>query len=284
MFLSALPFRVCPVGATHTDSVASDRVKDAEGEGGDFFIFFVKKMEKYYLFLDASGKRRSIMRSAPAFTPFGAWRGFLSEKFKTYVLQLRTVKGMRAHYIEKSTVDALRRVIGREEWLPMQISIETGLRIGDVVALRLENVVTRDKVHGIAYKASKTGKEGFAPISDGLYKRLRGRKGFLFKGTGKSGHLTRQACWARMKRGADRLKIDSDGISPHSLRKCFAVALMHERGITAVREALQHSNDAVTRVYAYADTLMRADSDAPIRWRECEILVDYILARLNERS
>lgn len=85
-----------------------------------------------------------------------------------------------------------------------------------------------------------------------------------------------------MKRAAARCGVDPAGISPHSLRKCFAVALMREHGLDAVKKALQHSNEAVTRVYAYADTVLRFDSDAPIRWCDVELLVDYILDRIKE--
>ena len=59
---------------------------------------------------------------------------------------------------------------------------------------------------------------------------------------------------------------------------------MHEEGLAAVKAALQHDSEAVTRVYAYADTIMNFDSDEAIRWRDLELIVDYILARLHENK
>lgn len=198
---------------------------------------------------------------------------------------------MRSKYIDKNTVARLRTCIGSEEWLPLRISLETGLRIGDCVDLLYGQIHLKKDAPVITTTAQKTKKTGDFPISESLYKILRKRgkrlqmktTSFLFPSYGESGHLTRQAAWSRMKRAAAALGIDPEGISPHSLRKCFAVGLMREHGLAAVKNALQHSNDSVTRIYAYADTILRFDSDAPVRWRDVEILVDYILDRLNEK-
>ena len=200
---------------------------------------------------------------------------------------------MRSKYIKDNDIERLRRVVSQDAWLPLEISLETGLRIGDVVSLRKSSVRrSRSGVYTIKYKAAKTGKTGEARISKSLGARLKARAKaadglFLFppgRRGGKSPHLTRQACWARMKQAARRAGLDRDGVSPHSLRKNFAVALMHERGLEAVRAALQHSDEAVTRIYAYADSIMQTDSDEPIRWRDLEILVSYILERLREKK
>lgn len=190
---------------------------------------------------------------------------------------------MRSKYIDKNTVDKLRRSMVNEEWLPLRISLETGLRIGDVVSLKRTALKRKDGSYFLRTAAQKTGKLGDFPISDSLAEVLKVRKGtFIFPSYGKTGHLTRQAAWSRMKTAAHRLGINADGISPHSLRKCFAVALRHQAGIEAVKKALQHSSSAVTRVYAYADTVLQFDSDEPIRWRDVELIVDYILERLRE--
>jgi integrase/recombinase XerD len=200
---------------------------------------------------------------------------------------------MRSKYIDKKIVALLRTELGSEKWLPLRISLETGLRIGDCVDL-LYGQIHRKK-NGSAYistTAQKTGKNGDFPISDALYKIIikkrkkegTGKADFIFPSYGESGHLTRQAAWYRMKTAAAALGIVGDGLSPHSLRKCFAVNLMREHGLDAVRKALQHSNDAVTRIYAYADTILNYDSDAPIRWRDVELIVDYVLQRLHEKT
>lgn len=196
---------------------------------------------------------------------------------------------MRSRFINRGDVENLARDLGTAAWLPFRVMLETGLRVGDVCKIKRSDLLRReDDRPGIRYVAEKTGKEGFALISEGLYgaliKAARSRSGYLFPGREKGKHITRQALYARIKRSCANLGIVPRGISPHSLRKVFAVNLRHEKGLEAVREALQHSNAAVTRVYAYADTVLKSDTDEPIRWRDLELLVDYILERLSEKG
>lgn len=48
----------------------------------------------------------------------------------------------------------------------------------------------------------------------------------------------------------------SENVGPHSARKIFAVNLYHRTGdLEAVRKALNHSDQAVTMLYAMADEL-----------------------------
>lgn len=173
------------------------------------------------------------------------------------------------------------------DWLPFRLSLETGLRIGDVLTLKRGDVVKKDDVYIVRYKAQKTGKRGEAPISDplgeALCKSVRDKKAFLFPSYGKSGHLTRQCAWERMKRAARNAGVDLAGVSPHSLRKCFAVELRREKGLAAVQEALQHSNDAITALYAYADGVTRGAPDEPIRWRDVDMLLDFLAERIKNR-
>ena len=60
------------------------------------------------------------------------------------------------------------------------------------------------------------------------------------------------------------MKIDgrklAENVGPHSARKIFAVDLYHRTGdLEAVRKALNHSDQAVSMVYAMADQLTSRD-------------------------
>lgn len=192
---------------------------------------------------------------------------------------------MRSKFVNKEVLQRLRRVLGEEAWLPFEVALQTGLRIGDVASLPVSALAQTGDGYVIRYRAAKTGKIGEAAIDSSLGVKLLRQEGkWMFPGRRKGSHITRQALWSRLKAACRRIGVDDAGLSPHSLRKCFAVAVRQERGFAAVREALQHDTDAVTRVYAYADTIMRAASDEPIRWNELEIIVDYILERLQEKG
>lgn len=66
--------------------------------------------------------------------------------------------------------------------------------------------------------------------------------------------------WKDLKGVSRTMKIDGkklvENIGPHSARKIFAVDLYHRTGdLETVRKALNHSDQAVTMLYALADQL-----------------------------
>ena len=186
---------------------------------------------------------------------------------------------MKSRYLSPGEVESLRSVLSYEEWLPLWVSLETGLRVGDVVALRKSNI----KPDGIHYKAQKTGKNGIAPISDKLYRALSSRRGkWLFPSPKNiNQHITRQAVWSRVKKGAKNANIDLDGASPHAMRKSFAVELYRDKGFKAVQSALQHRNGATTEIYSFADWSTGENADKPLTRRDMQLLVKMVIEALG---
>ena len=169
---------------------------------------------------------------------------------------------MQSRYLTADEVTALAREAG-EGWLPFAVALCTGLRIGDVLKIREEDL----RAEGVSFVAEKTGKSGFAalpvPILRALRKNAAG--GWCFPSPKASGkHLTRQAAWARLKRAADRAGIPAAGVSPHALRKCFAVERMRSGGLADVQTALQHTGVKVTELYAFSDWLTGENANLPL--------------------
>jgi integrase len=186
---------------------------------------------------------------------------------------------VKSKYIERSEIDELREHTDMEAWLPLWVALETGLRVGDVVKLRRANL-KEDVLH---YRAQKTRKSGVAKISAELRKKLRGRGKWLFPSPYKAGeHITRQCVWARIKASAKRAGVDPKGISPHSLRKVFAVELYRERGFKAVQEALQHNNSATTEIYSFSDWSTGKNASEPLQRRDLQLIVKMVLEALGE--
>lgn len=187
---------------------------------------------------------------------------------------------MKSKYVETKDLKSLRNMLDEESWLPLWVSLETGLRIGDVVKLRKVNLQT----DGLHYKAEKTGKNGVAPISDELRKKLSQRRGkWLFPSPYKKGnHITRQCAWERIKRACKRAGIEAEGISPHSLRKVFAVELYREKGFKAVQNALQHNSATTTEIYSFADWSTGENSELPLRRKDMQLLVKMVIEALGE--
>lgn len=137
--------------------------------------------------------------------------------------------------------------------LALRISLETGLRIDDVLSLRAEQLKGRT-LRGVA---EKTGKPYKKAISADLARRLcsLNRQGYIFPHrTKKNAHRTRQAVWANMKKAARLLGVELNA-APHSARKTYAVELLNDKGIDAVQKELQHDRISTTMLYAFSNLL-----------------------------
>lgn len=186
---------------------------------------------------------------------------------------------MRSKYLDAPEVRGLRECLTEGEWLPLWLALETGLRIGDVVKLKRENL----KPDGLHYRAQKTRKQGVAQVSAELRRRLPARGKWLFPSPYKKGeHITRQCAWARIKRAAKRAGLNPEGVSPHSLRKVFAVELYREKGFEAVKKALQHANALTTEVYSFADWNTGENANLPLTRRDLQLVVRMVLEALGE--
>lgn len=186
---------------------------------------------------------------------------------------------MKSRYVEKEDIKKLREVSREEAFLPLLLSLETGLRVGDVVSLKVSSL----RSDGIHYTAQKTKKSGVAKISSELRKRLNKKGKWLFPSPYKKGaHITRQAVWHRIKSAGKRAGLDLDGLSPHTMRKVFAVELYREKGFKAVQEALQHNNSATTEIYSFADWNTGKNADLPLKRKDLQLIVKMVLEALGE--
>lgn len=187
---------------------------------------------------------------------------------------------MKSKYLDEEDVKNLRSAMTSEEWLPLWVSLETGLRIGDVVELK-NSALKNDGLH---YVAKKTNKKGVAPITQELRKELKRRDGkYIFPSSkGNTKHLTRQAVWQRIKRAGKRIGIDLEGVSPHAMRKIFAVELYREKGFKAVQQALQHSNAATTEIYSFADWNTGENANLPLRRKDLQLIIKMCIEALGD--
>lgn len=201
---------------------------------------------------------------------------------------------MRTIYIDDETLAALRAHMTPEAWLPLMIAAETGLRIGDVVALRWNHLQGRC----LTYIAAKTRKPGRVRLSAAAIKALndyrpagaadRAQPGagsqWVFPGRDPGKHITRQAIWARVKSAASKAGIDPDGVAPHSFRKHFAVELYNRSGLLATQAALQHDRATTTEIYALSDFSTGRNADLPLRRRDLPFIIELVAAAVSARN
>lgn len=137
----------------------------------------------------------------------------------------------------------------------IRVALHTGLRIGDVLALRTEDLKPRFWI-----TERKTGKRRVVGLPGPLLAEVRAGAGGLwaFPGRDPSHHRTRQAVWWDVKRAARAFRMPQN-VTPHSARKLYAVRLYHRYGdLERVRRALNHKDMTTTMIYAMADQLLQA--------------------------
>jgi integrase len=162
---------------------------------------------------------------------------------------------MKAEYYFKREVEHILAALMPANRLACEVSLATGLRIGDVLRMKTEALAQRMTV-----QEEKTGKNRRVYLTNDLYTRLLRQAGRLYvfphRLDGKK-HRTRQAVYKDLRRVRDlmRLKVN---LSPHSMRKVYAVNEFHKDGdLKRVQKLLNHSSEAVTMIYALADEQLK---------------------------
>lgn len=159
---------------------------------------------------------------------------------------------MRADYVNDEDLNIILRLLTPPNRLISLICLETGLRIGDVVKMRSDGFRQR-----MTITEQKTKKKKRVYINKTLYDECKAQAGKIYvfeHRTDCTKHRTRQAVYADIKRAARALRL-KDNITVHSLRKYYAVEILHRFDLATVRQALNHDNELVTMLYAYADIL-----------------------------
>ena len=162
---------------------------------------------------------------------------------------------MRTDYLLEREVEQVLDLLTDENRLVMRVALHTGLRVGDCLALRPEQLRPNFWI-----TEEKTGKRRQVGIPEPLLGDLKAAAGrwWVFPGADPRKHRTRQAVWKDVKRAAQAARLTANA-APHSARKVYAVKLLEQYGdIDRVRRALNHGGIEVTLIYAMADKRMRS--------------------------
>ncbi|MGI5857482.1 MAG: tyrosine-type recombinase/integrase [Candidatus Merdivicinus sp.] len=163
---------------------------------------------------------------------------------------------MQAEYCFKREVEHILAALMPANRLACEVSLATGLRIGDVLRLKTEDVFKER----FSVQESKTGKRRVVRLTKDLKVRCAAFSGSLYVFPGRlDGRKprSRQAVWKDLKRVARLMRLDVN-LTPHSMRKVYAVEQYHKDGdLKRVQRLLNHSSEAVTMIYAMADEQVR---------------------------
>ena len=223
-----------------------------------------------YLVALASGKLavRSQARALVALR--GLWKHLRAERHverdPTCELELPRVGRPLPEVLTPAEVDELlarpdvKSPRGRRDGAMLETLYATGLRVSELVALRLSDV---NLAEGYLSTFGKGKKQRLVPMGEQAVARVRdylevARPGFargrnaaaLFL-TGRGRPMTRQGFWKLLRGYAVAAGIHKP-ISPHKLRHSFATHLL-ERGadLRAVQAMLGHADIGTTQIYTH---------------------------------
>ena len=142
----------------------------------------------------------------------------------------------------------------------LEVLYATGLRVSELVSLRLEQV---NLLQGVVRVIGKGGKERLVPLGEpavawlerllenGRTEILGAKHSPALFPTARGRGMTRQAFWHLVKRYAARAGISRD-ISPHTLRHAFATHLLdHGADLRVVQMLLGHRDISTTQIYTH---------------------------------
>ncbi len=179
---------------------------------------------------------------------------------------------MKSEYLNPELYKELYNVMQRANVNALRVSLETGLRIDDVLSLTPDQV----RADKLRYTAKKTGKAGVSRLSKQLRSELlkQANERWCFPGKGGEKHRTRQTVYKDLKKACKLLGVEGQ-ISPHSARKTFAVELRKRSGVGAVQRALQHSDVETTNLYAFADVAGHSTA------KDCEVIAELVFEKIE---
>ena len=160
---------------------------------------------------------------------------------------------MTTNYLLHKQLNHVLAALTPQNRLICEVELHTGLRVGDVLALRTEQISRKFWI-----TEQKTGKRRQVGLPDELCARIlrQAGKDWAFPGRDPERPKTRQAVWADIKRAAAAFRLPQNA-GTHTMRKIYAVRLLERYGdIRRVQRALNHSSPSVTLLYAMADKLL----------------------------
>jgi integrase/recombinase XerD len=151
-------------------------------------------------------------------------------------------------------------VLGCRDRAMLEVLYATGLRVSELVSLRLDQVNLRQ---GVIRVIGKGGKDRLVPLGeeaeDWIDRYAKTARPVLLKGrhsdavfvTDRGAAMTRQAFWYLIKRYALKAGIHKP-LSPHTLRHAFATHLLnHGADLRVVQLLLGHSDLSSTQIYTH---------------------------------
>ena len=241
----------------------------ADAEARDLSQSRAIDVQGYMLARHAASKATSANRRLAVFRRFFRWG--LRERLVTEDPTLRLRPARQALRVPKTLseaqVDALLAApqveapLGARDRAMLELMYASGLRVSELVELKLVNLSLPD---GVVRVMGKGSKERLVPFGDEARRWLEAwlresrpellegrRSDALFVTQREAASMSRQMFWNLVKKYALAAGIVSP-ISPHTLRHAFATHLLnHGADLRAVQLLLGHADISTTTIYTH---------------------------------
>ncbi|MDQ1923189.1 site-specific tyrosine recombinase XerD [Massilia pseudoviolaceinigra] len=170
------------------------------------------------------------------------------------------------HTLTEAQVEALLQApdvstpLGLRERTMLELMYASGLRVSELVTLKMMELSLNDGVLRITGKGSKTRLVPFGQVARQWIERyLKEARGIILNGqmddalfvTGRGGPMSRQMFWILIKKHAGNAGITAP-LSPHTLRHAFATHLLnHGADLRVVQLLLGHADISTTQIYTH---------------------------------
>lgn len=237
-------------------------------EGQDLLTVSALDIESYLAHrVDLGLKPRSTARSISALKRFYQYlvrEKYMSESPMVNIAQPKAGQTL-PKTLSENEVEALLAApnvdepMGLRDKAMLELLYATGLRVSELVGLRMEQINMRQSV---VFVKGKGNKERLVPLGEeamywleqflklGRGQMIKHATDFVFpskRGVG----MTRQTFWHRIKHYAILASVESP-LSPHTLRHAFATHLLnHGADLRVVQMMLGHSDLSTTQIYTH---------------------------------
>ncbi len=195
--------------------------------------------------------------------------GIVARSVATDVKTVRTVRDRKPIGLTAAEVHGLLRAAGasshglaRRNYALVQLMLQTGLRIGEVTALRRSDVTLRDRAGVIRVRHGKGLKEREVPLNATARRALRQLlehdpsprpEDPVFR-SARNAPLPIRSVQNTIAALVRRARLTRPGISAHSLRHTFALAWLHQHPgqLVELAQLLGHESLDTTAIYTHA--------------------------------
>ncbi len=150
--------------------------------------------------------------------------------------------------------------LGCRDRCMLELMYASGLRVTELVLIKIQEVSMNDHVLRITGKGDKTRLIPFGEIAGGWISRyLSGSRPLIMNGkvddalfvTARGTAMTRQMFWILIKKYSQQAEINAP-LSPHTLRHAFATHLInHGADLRVVQLLLGHADISTTQIYTH---------------------------------